>query len=50
MGHYNLIDANQAKRLFNLDTEWKVAIRPESIYVKEPADSTANTFLRRKLG
>ncbi|EJN6828922.1 ABC transporter ATP-binding protein [Vibrio cidicii] len=36
MGHYNLVEASQAKRLFNLDTEWKVAIRPESIYVKEP--------------
>ncbi|KYN90320.1 ABC transporter ATP-binding protein [Vibrio cidicii] len=36
MGHYNLVDASQAKRLFNLDTEWKVAIRPESIYVREP--------------
>ncbi|KJY81456.1 ABC transporter ATP-binding protein [Vibrio galatheae] len=35
MGHYNLIEASQAKQLFNMDTEWKVAIRPESIYVKE---------------
>ncbi|MCA2447691.1 hypothetical protein LAZ54_25445, partial [Vibrio alginolyticus] len=35
MGHYNLVDANKAKQLFNIDTEWKVAIRPESIYVKE---------------
>ncbi len=23
------------KQLFNIETEWKVAIRPESIYVKE---------------
>ncbi|EME3971717.1 ABC transporter ATP-binding protein [Vibrio fluvialis] len=35
MGHYNLVDAVQAKTLFNLDTPWKVAIRPESIYVAE---------------
>ncbi|MDC5852588.1 ABC transporter ATP-binding protein [Vibrio europaeus] len=35
MGHYNLVDANKAKQLFNIDTEWKVAVRPESIYVKE---------------
>ncbi|ANS87092.1 Cytochrome c bioproteinis ATP-binding export protein CcmA [Vibrio scophthalmi] len=35
MGHYNLVEANNAKRLFNIDTGWKVAIRPESIYVKE---------------
>ncbi len=35
MGHYNLVDAKQAKRLFNIDTQWKVAIRPESIYVRE---------------
>lgn len=35
MGHYNLVEANQAKQLFNIDTTNKVAIRPESIYVKE---------------
>ncbi|WP_044366191.1 ABC transporter ATP-binding protein [Vibrio fluvialis] len=35
MGHYNLVEAAQAKTLFNLDTPWKVAIRPESIYVAE---------------
>ncbi|WP_075179469.1 ABC transporter ATP-binding protein [Neptunomonas phycophila] len=35
MGHYNLVDATHAKRLFNIDTDWKVAIRPESIYVRE---------------
>lgn len=35
MGHYNLVDAAQAKTLLNLDTPWKVAIRPESIYVAE---------------
>jgi putative spermidine/putrescine transport system ATP-binding protein len=35
MGHYNLVDSIHAKRLFNIDTDWKVAIRPESIYVRE---------------
>ncbi|MCC4781844.1 ABC transporter ATP-binding protein [Vibrio lentus] len=35
MGHYNLVQVNKAKQLFNIETEWKVAIRPESIYVKE---------------
>lgn len=35
MGHYNLIDAKQAMQLFNMTTEHKVAIRPESIYVQE---------------
>lgn len=27
MGHYNLVQANKAKQLFNIETEWKVAIR-----------------------
>ncbi|QTG90140.1 ABC transporter ATP-binding protein [Vibrio furnissii] len=35
MGHYNLVNTAQAKTLLNLDTPWKVAIRPESIYVAE---------------
>jgi len=35
MGHYNLVEANRAKQLFNIDCQSKVAIRPESIYVKE---------------
>ncbi|MGF1721390.1 ABC transporter ATP-binding protein [Vibrio kyushuensis] len=35
MGHYNLVDAATAKSLFDLDVASKVAIRPESIYVKE---------------
>ncbi|KII76510.1 ABC transporter ATP-binding protein [Vibrio renipiscarius] len=35
MGHYNLVDADKAKQLFNIDSQSKVAIRPESIYVKE---------------
>ncbi|WP_105901182.1 ABC transporter ATP-binding protein [Vibrio gangliei] len=35
MGHYNLINAQQAHQLFDIETEHKVAIRPESIYVHE---------------
>lgn len=35
MGQYNLIEAQQAKKLFNIDTVNKIAIRPESIYVEE---------------
>lgn len=35
MGHYNLMEAQQAKQLFNIHTDNKIAIRPESIYVEE---------------
>jgi putative spermidine/putrescine transport system ATP-binding protein len=35
MGHYNLIDSQTAKDWFHIDCNGKVAIRPESIYVKE---------------
>lgn len=35
MGHYNLMEAQHAKQLFNIDTTEKIAIRPESIYVEE---------------
>ncbi len=35
MGHYNLIEGSHANQLFNIDRQGKVAIRPESIYVKE---------------
>lgn len=35
MGHYNLIEAATAKQWFNLDSDVKVAIRPESIYIRE---------------
>jgi putative spermidine/putrescine transport system ATP-binding protein len=35
MGHYNLVEASQAKSLFDLEVNSKVAIRPESIYVRE---------------
>ncbi|MFK0570529.1 ABC transporter ATP-binding protein [Endozoicomonas sp.] len=35
MGHYNLVESHKAKQLFNIHTDNKVAIRPESIYVRE---------------
>ncbi|MBF9003360.1 MULTISPECIES: ABC transporter ATP-binding protein [Vibrio] len=35
MGNYNVIDAPLANRLFSIDTDSKVAVRPESIYIKE---------------
>ena len=35
MGNYNLLNAQQAKQLLNLDINGKLAIRPESIYVRE---------------
>lgn len=35
MGHYNLVDADTAQQLFAIETDSKVAIRPESIYVRE---------------
>ncbi|WP_028303552.1 ABC transporter ATP-binding protein [Oceanospirillum maris] len=35
MGHYNLLDKQVVKALFDLDSPHKVAVRPESIYVKE---------------
>ena len=35
MGHYNLIEAETANQWFNLDSQQKVAIRPESIYIRE---------------
>jgi len=35
MGHYNLIDSNTAKQWFDIETKQKMAIRPESIYIKE---------------
>ncbi|BDR15279.1 ABC transporter ATP-binding protein [Vibrio sp. STUT-A11] len=42
MGHYNLVEADHAKQLFNIDTQSKVAIRPESIYVKEQGRQYGN--------
>ena len=35
MGHYNLIEAETAKHWFGINSTAKVAIRPESIYIKE---------------
>lgn len=35
MGHYNLIGAITARKWFNLNSQQKVAIRPESIYIRE---------------
>ncbi len=37
MGHYNLVDADVASRWFHLNIDSTVAIRPESIYVREPS-------------
>lgn len=42
MGHYNLVEADHAKQLFNIDTRSKVAIRPESIYVREQGRQYGN--------
>ena len=42
MGHYNLVEADHAKQLFNINTQSKVAIRPESIYVKEQGRQYGN--------
>ncbi|MEI8598763.1 ABC transporter ATP-binding protein [Vibrio sp. M60_M31a] len=42
MGHYNLVEADHAKQLFNIDTQSKVAIRPESIYVREQGRQYGN--------
>lgn len=36
MGHYNLIESETAKQWFSIDSGAKVAIRPESIYIREP--------------
>ncbi|SIO94129.1 ABC transporter ATP-binding protein [Vibrio spartinae] len=35
MGHYNLIDAQTANAWFGIESATQVAIRPESIYVRE---------------
>lgn len=50
MGHYNLVESSIAKRLFNMDTAWKVAIRPESIYVKEVGRQYASHISAPHLG
>ena len=36
IGNYNLLDPVQSKKVLGLDTTRNVAVRPESIYVKEP--------------
>ncbi len=48
MGHYNLVTADKAKSLFDMDVNSKVAIRPESIYVKEQGREYASISLRRE--
>ena len=35
MGHYNLVDPDTVKKWFDIVTSQKMAIRPESIYIKE---------------
>lgn len=35
MGHYNLLSAEDASALFNIQSQSKLAVRPESIYVHE---------------
>ena len=50
MGHYNLVDASKAKQLFDIETKWKVAIRPESIYVKEEGRHYAEHISAPKQG
>lgn len=35
MGHYNLVDAHKANTMLGLNLQGTLAIRPESIYVKE---------------
>lgn len=42
MGHYNLVDASFAKQWLGLDTQSTLAIRPESIYVREPGRQYPN--------
>jgi putative spermidine/putrescine transport system ATP-binding protein len=36
IGHYNLLDGTQARRLLGIDTKAMLAIRPEAIHVAEP--------------
>ena len=36
IGNYNLLTPEQARTSLGIDTQSKIAIRPESIYVKEP--------------
>ncbi|MDA0111321.1 ABC transporter ATP-binding protein [Vibrio sp. La 4.2.2] len=50
MGHYNLVVADKAKSLFDMDVNSKVAIRPESIYVKEQGREYANHISAPRTG
>ncbi|ASI91672.1 ABC transporter ATP-binding protein [Vibrio mediterranei] len=50
MGHYNLVAADKAKSLFDMDVNSKVAIRPESIYVKEQGREYANHISAPRTG
>lgn len=50
MGHYNVIDAETAQRLFNISVDKKVAIRPESIYVHEEGREYAAHISQAKTG
>ncbi len=36
MGNYNLLTPEQAKQLLGLDISGRLAVRPESIYIREP--------------
>ncbi|AYV23782.1 ABC transporter ATP-binding protein [Vibrio mediterranei] len=50
MGHYNLVAADKAKSLFDMDVNSKVAIRPESIYVKEQGREYASHISAPRTG
>ncbi|MCG9789696.1 ABC transporter ATP-binding protein [Vibrio barjaei] len=50
MGHYNLVAADKAKSLFDMEVNSKVAIRPESIYVKEQGREYANHISAPRTG
>ncbi|WP_369312176.1 ABC transporter ATP-binding protein [Providencia rettgeri] len=42
MGHYNLVDAHKANAMLGLNLQGTLAIRPESIYVKEAGRQYGN--------
>jgi len=42
MGHYNLIEPGTAKQWFDIESNNKVAIRPESIYIRETGRNYAD--------
>ncbi|MCZ2720956.1 ABC transporter ATP-binding protein [Marinomonas sp. 15G1-11] len=49
MGNYNLISAETAKHWFNINSNNKVAIRPESIYIKDAGRQYADHISSPKL-